>query len=155
MPPSRAFRAAALSRRRREYLESVPQHFEVTDAERSEYEKKTLHQILIDVPRTSTSSPIFQSPLVQRALERVLYIWALRHPASGRHISPYLPISRHLSPSLPISHCQVRAGRQRRGDPLLPRLACRRLAARIGAHGGGHGRGALSAPSSEWLGRIQ
>ena len=37
----------------------------------------------MDVPRTSPSSEIFHHSAVQRALERVLYIWALRHPASG------------------------------------------------------------------------
>lgn len=83
LPPNKSCRSPTLQRKRREYLESVPQHFDLCDSERSEYERKTLHQILIDVPRTSTSSPIFQCPLVQRALERVLYIWALRHPASG------------------------------------------------------------------------
>jgi hypothetical protein len=40
-------------------------------------------QILIDVPRTCSSSALFQHPTVQRCLERILYIWALRHPASG------------------------------------------------------------------------
>lgn len=83
LPPNKSFRSATLQRKRREYLESVAQHFDISDAERSEYQRKTLHQILIDVPRTSTSSVIFQCPLVQRSLERVLYIWALRHPASG------------------------------------------------------------------------
>lgn len=40
-------------------------------------------QILIDVPRTCSSSALFQHKTVQRCLERILYIWALRHPASG------------------------------------------------------------------------
>jgi hypothetical protein len=40
-------------------------------------------QILLDVPRTCSSSVLFQHQTVQRSLERILYIWALRHPASG------------------------------------------------------------------------
>jgi hypothetical protein len=121
LPPNRSFRAATLQRKRREFLESVPQHFDISDAERSEYQRKTLHQILIDVPRTSTSSVIFQCPLVQRALERVIYIWALRHPASGYvqgindMVTPFLLVflSEHLPAGMPHRaeeveelHCQ-------------------------------------------------
>jgi hypothetical protein len=40
-------------------------------------------QILLDVPRTCSASALFQHKAVQRSLERILYIWALRHPASG------------------------------------------------------------------------
>ncbi len=83
LPPNKGLREATLARKRREYNESVPQYFDIADAERSDYQRKTLQQILIDVPRTSTSSAIFRHEIVQRALERVLYIWALRHPASG------------------------------------------------------------------------
>jgi len=42
-----------------------------------------LRQILVDVPRTSPDVPLFHQPKVQRCLERLLYIWAIRHPASG------------------------------------------------------------------------
>lgn len=109
LPPNKSFRSATLQRKRREYLESVAQHFDISDAERSEYQRKTLHQILIDVPRTSTSSVIFQCPLVQRSLERVLYIWALRHPASGYvqgindMVTPFLIVflSEHLPAGAP------------------------------------------------------
>jgi hypothetical protein len=69
--------------RRREYWSAVPQYFDVSDDERSQYQRDTLHQILMDVPRTAPSSRLFHHEVVQRALERILYIWALRHPASG------------------------------------------------------------------------
>jgi len=83
LPSNREWRAATLQRKRREYCEAVPQYFEVADSERSDYQQKILHQILIDVPRTSPSASLFHHEVVQRALERILYIWALRHPASG------------------------------------------------------------------------
>ncbi|XP_073229197.1 TBC1 domain family member 22B-like isoform X2 [Porites lutea] len=40
-------------------------------------------QIHIDIPRTNPLIPLFQQPLVQEIFERILYIWAIRHPASG------------------------------------------------------------------------
>ncbi|KAK4905431.1 GTPase-activating protein, partial [Elasticomyces elasticus] len=41
------------------------------------------HQIVIDVPRTNPTLPLYQFEATQRSLERILYVWALRHPASG------------------------------------------------------------------------
>jgi len=83
MPPNRAWRAQTLERKRREYSDAVPQYFDISDSERTEYQRSILHQILIDVPRTAPAAKIFHHDRVQRALERILYIWALRHPASG------------------------------------------------------------------------
>ena len=42
-----------------------------------------LRQVLVDVPRTNPDVPLLHTEFVQRSLERVLYVWALRHPASG------------------------------------------------------------------------
>uniref|UniRef100_A0A8C4V2Y9 TBC1 domain family member 22B n=1 Tax=Falco tinnunculus TaxID=100819 RepID=A0A8C4V2Y9_FALTI len=39
--------------------------------------------IHIDIPRTNPLIPLFQQPLVQEIFERILFIWAIRHPASG------------------------------------------------------------------------
>lgn len=41
------------------------------------------HQIQIDVPRTNPGVPLWQFESTQRSLERILYVWAIRHPASG------------------------------------------------------------------------
>lgn len=41
------------------------------------------HQIAIDVPRMSPLIPLFQQKPVQEIFERILYIWSVRHPASG------------------------------------------------------------------------
>jgi hypothetical protein len=41
------------------------------------------HQISIDVPRTNPHLKLYQYEATQRSLERILYVWAIRHPASG------------------------------------------------------------------------
>lgn len=40
-------------------------------------------QVSVDVPRTAPGVPFFSQPDVQSSLERILYLWGLRHPASG------------------------------------------------------------------------
>jgi len=93
----------------------APQYFEIADSERSEYQQTILHQILIDVPRTSPTSSLFHHEVVQRALERILYIWALRHPASGYVqgindlVTPFFMafLSSHLPPDRPHSREDV------------------------------------------------
>ena len=42
-----------------------------------------LRQILVDVPRTAPNVPLFHLETVQNMLRRLLYIWAIRHPATG------------------------------------------------------------------------
>ncbi|KAK6841452.1 lipase [Apiospora arundinis] len=41
------------------------------------------HQISIDVPRTNPHIELYGYEATQRSLERILYLWAIRHPASG------------------------------------------------------------------------
>ncbi|KAJ1835359.1 GTPase-activating protein [Coemansia sp. RSA 2711] len=80
LPLNHSRRSVTLQRKRREYQDWVQQTF----AKGEESLDRTLwHQIQIDVPRTTPGSPLFQVPSVQRALERILYCWAARHPASG------------------------------------------------------------------------
>lgn len=40
-------------------------------------------QIHIDVPRMNPQISLFQQQVVQEMFERVLFIWSIRHPASG------------------------------------------------------------------------
>lgn len=42
-----------------------------------------IFQIHIDVPRMNPHVPLFQQNIVQEMFERILFIWAIRHPASG------------------------------------------------------------------------
>ena len=49
----------------------------------NEEELKIYRQIQKDNPRTMPESSLFQNSKIQFMLTRVLYIWSLRHPASG------------------------------------------------------------------------
>ena len=49
----------------------------------NEEELKIYRQIQKDIPRTMPDSSLFQHEKIQFMLTRVLYIWSLRHPASG------------------------------------------------------------------------
>jgi hypothetical protein len=104
LPTSSERRVATLDRKRREYLEGVRQAFErgtsgnttgVTASTAGSTLPSTIrgrgrgldeaiwHQISIDVPRTNPHLPLYQYEATQRSLERILYVWAIRHPASG------------------------------------------------------------------------
>lgn len=52
-------------------------------AQHTVHDDVTMRQIAVDIPRTSPGQQMFQIPEVQLALQRVLYVWAMRHPASG------------------------------------------------------------------------
>lgn len=80
--------ASTLERKRSEYQACVRQHFRSSaragsSVGRTEPEQQLLRQVLVDVPRTLPSVPVIHADFVQRSLERVLYVWAVRHPASG------------------------------------------------------------------------
>ncbi|KAF0852535.1 putative GTPase-activating protein Gyp1 [Andalucia godoyi] len=77
-------KADSLQRKRSEYAQQlIPSYYHDDPTRRSSDEEKMWHQISIDVPRTCTSEPVFRIPRVALALQRILYIWALKHPASG------------------------------------------------------------------------
>ncbi|KAG5404062.1 hypothetical protein IGI04_010181 [Brassica rapa subsp. trilocularis] len=82
-PPNSDRREAVLRRKRLEYLESVGQFYDLPDSERSDDEINMLRQIALDCPRTVPDVSFFQQAQVQKSLERILYTWAIRHPASG------------------------------------------------------------------------
>jgi hypothetical protein len=76
-------RETTLKRKRKEYADAVPQYFNIEESDRTQQEGEILRQILVDVPRTSPDVPLFHQDQVQRLFERILYIWAIKHPASG------------------------------------------------------------------------
>jgi len=80
LPPSIDRRQATLERKREEYFNFVSQYYPTRF---EELNQETYRQIHIDIPRTNPLIPIFQQEVVQELFERVLYIWAIRHPASG------------------------------------------------------------------------
>ncbi|KAH9874075.1 hypothetical protein IAQ61_004703 [Plenodomus lingam] len=105
LPTSSERRVATLERKRKEYLEGVRQAFErgtagsagavasaiagpssQTSSNRGRgrgLDEAIWHQISIDVPRTNPHLELYSYEATQRSLERILYLWAIRHPASG------------------------------------------------------------------------
>ncbi|XP_055677022.1 TBC1 domain family member 22B [Lutzomyia longipalpis] len=81
LPTSLERRNSVLERKRLDYHKLVSQYFPVDS--RDEAQQDTYHQIHIDVPRMNPHVPLFQQHLVQEMFERILFIWAIRHPASG------------------------------------------------------------------------
>ncbi|KAF8402351.1 hypothetical protein HHK36_013305 [Tetracentron sinense] len=82
-PPNSDRREGVLMRKRLEYHECVSQYYDIPDTERSDDEINMLRQIGVDCPRTVPDVTFFQLAEVQKSLERILYTWAIRHPASG------------------------------------------------------------------------
>ncbi|GLT34916.1 hypothetical protein SLA2020_094040 [Shorea laevis] len=82
-PPNSDRREGVLRRKRLEYLDCVAQFYDIPDTERTDDEINMLRQISVDCPRTVPDVSFFQQAQVQKSLERILYAWAIRHPASG------------------------------------------------------------------------
>ncbi|CAA2974851.1 Hypothetical predicted protein [Olea europaea subsp. europaea] len=76
-------REGVLKRKRLEYLDCVAQYYDIPDIERTDEEISMLRQIAVDCPRTVPDVSFFQQAAVLKSLERILYTWAIRHPASG------------------------------------------------------------------------
>ncbi|KAF7428299.1 GTPase-activating protein [Pleurotus ostreatus] len=73
-------RQATLERKREEYKSLVELAFA---RDREGLDQQIWHQIEIDVPRTRPGVRLWMHAATQRSLERILYVWAIRHPASG------------------------------------------------------------------------
>ncbi|CCK72813.1 GTPase-activating protein GYP1 KNAG_0L01940 [Huiozyma naganishii CBS 8797] len=69
-----------LQRKRKEYRDGITHTF---DEQNHQRDIPTWHQIEIDLPRTNPSIPLYQFKSVQHSLQKILYLWAIRHPASG------------------------------------------------------------------------
>ncbi|XP_069489527.1 TBC1 domain family member 22B [Ambystoma mexicanum] len=80
LPANMERRMQTLQRKREEYFGFIQQYY---DSRNEEHHQDTYRQIHIDIPRTNPLIPLFQQPLVQEIFERILFIWAIRHPASG------------------------------------------------------------------------
>lgn len=84
VPTNKARRAQTLQRKRSEYRDAMAQqHYHIDDDSRTLQEQETLRQVLVDVPRTAPEIPLFRNDRIKRMLTRLLYIWAMRHPASS------------------------------------------------------------------------
>ncbi|KAF7554817.1 hypothetical protein G7046_g6716 [Stylonectria norvegica] len=92
LPTNSERRVATLERKRKEYLDGVRQAFErggnntantAPSGRTRGLDEAVWHQISIDVPRTNPHIELYSYEATQRSLERILYLWAVRHPASG------------------------------------------------------------------------
>lgn len=68
-----------LKNKRKEYRDSLSHTF----SDKHSRDEPTWHQIEIDIPRTNPHIALYQFKSVQASLQRILYLWAIRHPASG------------------------------------------------------------------------
>ncbi|KAJ8261831.1 hypothetical protein GJAV_G00158970 [Gymnothorax javanicus] len=80
LPANAERRESTLQRKRQEYFGFIQQYY---DSRNDEHHQDTYRQIHIDIPRTNPLIPLFQQASVQEIFERILFIWAIRHPASG------------------------------------------------------------------------
>lgn len=80
LPTNFERREVTLARKREEYWRYVEQYFHTRYEDQHQ---DTFRQIHIDIPRMCPLIPLFQQKMVQEIFERILYIWAIRHPASG------------------------------------------------------------------------
>ena len=82
VPVNSSRRRTTIDRKRAEYREAIRQHYDIDDDTRTMQEQETLRQVLVDVPRTAPDVGIFRNDRIRRCLSRLLYIWAMRHPAT-------------------------------------------------------------------------
>uniref|UniRef100_A0A7N6BAJ0 Rab-GAP TBC domain-containing protein n=1 Tax=Anabas testudineus TaxID=64144 RepID=A0A7N6BAJ0_ANATE len=79
LPANAERRDSVLQRKRQEYFGFIQQYY---DSRNDEHHQDTYRQIHIDIPRMNPESLMLQ-PKVTEIFERILFIWAIRHPASG------------------------------------------------------------------------
>lgn len=73
-------REDTLQRKRQEYQNFIDRYYHTrTDP----LHISTFRQISIDVPRMNPDIALFQQKMVQECFQRILFIWSMRHPASG------------------------------------------------------------------------
>ncbi|KAA0192226.1 hypothetical protein HAZT_HAZT004196 [Hyalella azteca] len=80
LPANFERRQEALERKRKEYWNFVKQYYHTRHEDQH---SDTFRQIHMDIPRMAPLISLLQQPVVQEMFERILFIWAIRHPASG------------------------------------------------------------------------
>ena len=85
LPLNRERQAESLARKKAEYQQFVDQFCgpRAAGAGMSDAEQTVLRQVLYDAKRTNPEVPLFHTDFVQRSLERVLFVYAQRHFATG------------------------------------------------------------------------
>ncbi|WEJ94233.1 GTPase-activating protein [Yamadazyma tenuis] len=95
LPTNKSRQSATLKIKRQEYLDGIKLmqnsvNFDNDDSKSMSSsslnlnrDKQIYHQIKIDVKRTNPTVKLYGHPEVQKSLRKILYFWAIRHPASG------------------------------------------------------------------------
>lgn len=81
LPPRKDRKISYKQRKVNEYRLLLKEH--VDHDNYSEQEKKLLRQIKVDLPRTSIEYESLKSQIILNLMERILFLWAIRNPASG------------------------------------------------------------------------
>ncbi|XP_038612388.1 TBC1 domain family member 22A isoform X2 [Tachyglossus aculeatus] len=79
LPANVERRKGTLQRKQKEYFAFVEQYY---NSRNDDAHQDTYRQIHIDIPRMSPEALILQAKVTE-IFERILFIWAIRHPASG------------------------------------------------------------------------
>ena len=80
MPLKHELQEKTVEQKRNIYWESVSEYYSNSYLD-SHHD--ILRQILNDIPRMNPLISIFQQKIVQDIFQRVLYVWAIRHPATA------------------------------------------------------------------------
>lgn len=78
LPTTKSKRQQQLDRKREDYNKLIERYYNNRSSDDVMW-----RQIHIDIPRMQPLIPVFQQPRIQEVFERVLFIWSIRHPASG------------------------------------------------------------------------
>ncbi|XP_041347793.1 TBC1 domain family member 22B-like isoform X2 [Gigantopelta aegis] len=112
LPPNADRRAATLERKRKEYFGFIDQYYETRY---NDMHEDTFRQILKDIPRMTTLAHLMKHKVVQQIFERILFIWAIRHPASGYVqgindlVTPFFVVflSEYISNDIEAENCDI------------------------------------------------
>lgn len=93
LPANRSRQSLTLARKRQEYSDGLasaapPHGFGELPRDASARDslspvRQLYHQIAIDVKRTNPQLPLYAHSATQQSLRKILFLWAVRHPASG------------------------------------------------------------------------
>ncbi|EEA07216.1 TBC domain-containing protein [Cryptosporidium muris RN66] len=81
LPPRRDRHLSCQQKKIAEYKLLVKEYIQRDNL--SEQERKLLRQIKVDLPRTSLEYKSLKNDIILGLMERVLFLWAIRNPASG------------------------------------------------------------------------
>lgn len=94
LPTNKSRQGSTLKRKRQEYMDGLgsvtiefhedpPENNSTVSLSNVNRDKQLYHQIKIDVKRTNPTIKLYGYSETQVSLRKILYLWAVRHPASG------------------------------------------------------------------------